>query len=298
MSTGEMQACLARLYVDEPFRRLLYLDPQAALVSYRLTPKEDAAIRDIDRDSLDRFAASLIAKRRKPVERAYPLLFRIDGKEIRRYYARFYQLYAAKPYQAGHQEIINFGTFVEESAANAEHLPAYASDLARYERLYYSTRVATLSDADPPGQSQAEPQPVVQMNARPSLSPHVTIAIFAHDVGAIEEALQNGEAPAEIHAGSHCCIIFRPGNSDSSVQMLRINAPTKIILDCCDGRRTLAQIVTDTEVALGACDLCNRIIESIHRLLASHVLVIDDGGGAHAQVRHPGYASSTQFESM
>src|SRR5205823_5930952 len=44
MSIGEMQACLARLYVNEPFRRWFCLDPAAALEGYRLTEEERASL--------------------------------------------------------------------------------------------------------------------------------------------------------------------------------------------------------------------------------------------------------------
>ena len=297
MSTGEMQACLARLYVDEPFRKLLYLDPETALDGYRLTPEEDAAIRGIDRDSLDQFASSLIAKRRKQFERAYPLLFRVGGSEIRRYYARFYQLYTAKPYHSSHQEVIDFGNFVEESLANAEHLPAYANDVARYERLYYWTKVSSVWDAEPPAQAPAQPQRV-DMDDRPFLNPDVTVAEYAHDVAAIEEAVQRGDAPDDIRAVGSCCILFRPGNGESGVQMLRISAPVKTLLDCCDGRRTVAQIVAEAEAVLGADDLRSQVIESIDRLLASHVLAVGARGAQRAPLQHRGYASATQIESM
>ncbi len=55
MSIPELQACLARLYLDEPFRRLLASDPPLALQAYRLNAEEEAAIRELDATRLESF---------------------------------------------------------------------------------------------------------------------------------------------------------------------------------------------------------------------------------------------------
>jgi hypothetical protein len=300
MTIGEMQACLARLYVNEAFRKLFYLDPQMVLEGYCLTEEEAAAIRCLDYGRLDQFASSLVTKRRKRVERAYPLLFRLNSAEFRRYYARFYQLYSARPYQSGDQDVVEFGTFLEESLIGADHWPPYASDLARYERMYYWTRITAACDADEaiPGIIEAACPNVVGLDARPSLRPNVTVATFAYDVGAIEDALQHGSAPDKDQLPGGCSVIFRPATSSSPIQMLRINRPTKAVLDCCDGYRTVAQIVTETEAVLGINGLHDRIVETIARLLAEHVIALDGGALARRRAHRWAYVSATQTESM
>jgi hypothetical protein len=294
-----MQACLARLYVDEPFRKLFYLDPAAVLEGYRLTEEESAALRRLDPVMLDQFASSLVAKRRKRIERAYPLLFGIDGPEIRRYYARFYGLYPTPPYQVGHQDIIEFGTFLEASLVGTSHLPPYASDLAKYERLYFWARMASAPGGEEDrDRAQETPAAIVSPDARPVLRPDVTVADFDHDVSSIEEALQGGTAPGDIEAGEACTILFRPSIGTSGVQMLRINRPTRTILGACHGHRTVAGIVADTEAALGATDLRDRVMEAIGRLLAAQVLSLDTDLVAHRPMQAGAFASATQTESM
>jgi hypothetical protein len=297
MSIAEMQACIARLYVDEPFRKMLHLDPSSALDGYRLTADEDAAIRGIDSNALEQFAGSLVAKRRKRIERAYPLLFRMDSREVQRLYARFYQLYTAKPYQPGDQEVIEFGVFAEQSLVNTDHLPSYAGDLARYERLYYWATVSGEWDAGEEETTSDNTRVVTDMAARPSLAPNVTVSEFAHDVAAVEEALQKGEDPAAIRAIQRCSIVFRPAVGNSAVQMLRVNAPTKQILDLCNGRRTVAEIIVETETALGAVELRGAILDTLNRLSGLRVLALDavPEDGRDGQL---GFGSATQVESV
>ena len=286
--------------MDEPFRKLFFRDAPTALDGYRLTPQESAAIRDLDHEQLDQFAESLVSKRRKRVERAFPLLFALSPAEMRRYYARFYQLFGAKPYQASHQDALDFGVFVEEALVEAEHLPAYASELARYERLYFSTRLSLGGAGDvPPAREEVVPDTPVDLDARPSLRPDVTIADFAYDIGAIEEQLQNGEVPDDaVLASERCSIIFRPGTGSSDVQMLRINAATRAVVDRCDGRHSVRQVIADIEAALGAGNLHDRIVETVGRLVAAGVLTRDGAGAAPPPRVGSGYAGATEVESL
>src|SRR5215211_5317659 len=107
MSAAEMQACLARLYVDEPFRRLFFLDP-TVLDDYWLTADEAAAIRGVERDQLEYYAASLRMKRRGQIEWAYPVLFGLAPREIAAYYSRYYQLHIARPDLSPQEDVLRF----------------------------------------------------------------------------------------------------------------------------------------------------------------------------------------------
>lgn len=299
MSVAEMQACLARLYVDASFRRLFYLDA-TVLDEYHLTPEERDALLGIDREMLDFFAASLKYKRRKRIERAFPLLFVLDRGEIDRYYSRYYQLYTAKPNQSGNQDALEFGAFMEESLAHAERLPPYASDLARYERLYYGATYASrsIADAGAPDHEGAGAQQVVSMTSRPRVRSGVQMASFRYDVAAIEKALQEGAKPEELQVEpAGYSIVFRPAARGSEAKMMRLNTPTKVVLDLCDGRRTISQIVAETESALGANGLESGILATIERLLSEHVLELHAGAAQADSAPHRGFGAA-QTESM
>ena len=295
MSTAEMQACLARLYVSEPFRRWFNADVDAAMASYRLGEDERKALRDLDRAALELFAGSLVTKRRKGVERAFPALFALDDGAMRRHYSRFHQLYSAKPHHDRHQDVIDFGIFVEETLVNAADVPRYASDLARYERLYY---LASIVSAPVPAAvgDVALDRPVM----RPALRAGVQIADFTYDVGDIEEALRLGEAPAAMEpTEGGLAIVFLPGIADGTgVQMLKINGPARTVIGLCDGTRSVSEIVTSTETALGAADLHDAIVATLDRFIAAGVLTATFEGAAHDPVRLRPYSAAVQNESM
>jgi hypothetical protein len=289
-----MQACLARLYVDEPFRRLFYRDA-ATLDEYRLTTEEADSIRAIDRNALEYFAMSLKNKRRTRIERAYPLLFSIDPDQMQRYYSRFYQVYMPKPRDTGDEAVDNFGLFMEETLADAPHLPAYARDVARYERLFYAVELARLTADGPAATTPSLHVRVTSLDSRPSLRRGIRVADFRHDIGTLEECLHRGESVASLRlTPSECCVVFRPPTATSATKVLRINAPTRTVLDRCDGQRSVRAIVADTEAALGAAALERGIVETIDRLLALEVLALDAAVGTATDAAPAYGASSTE----
>jgi len=276
MSIGEMQACLARLYVDESFRCQFRLDPAATIAGYRLGEAEMMALRNLDHRALNHFARSLIGKRRRRIEQAYPLLFAIDAQEMRHYYSRFYHIHPAQPYEDEHATAIDFGLFMEESLPQVAHLPAYAAEVAKYERLYYAAALDARRNAVATAQEHQTSAALVGMSACPALRGGVQVANFTYDLAKIEEALQQGSVPAPSDVSTEgSSILFLPGASDAAVGMLRINAPTKAVLDLCNGSRTMAQIVAESELALHAADLHAGIAAAVLRLLAAGVLTLD-----------------------
>jgi hypothetical protein len=298
MSIAEMQACLARLYVSEPFRNWFYADPDLALASYSLAEEERDALRGLDRSALDLFAASLITKRRKRIERTYPALFALDAAAMRRCYIRFYHLFPARLDHASVQDVVDFGKFVEETFARGGQVPPYTSDLARYERLYYLAAVAGDIAGEATLDADATP-PQVTPALRPARRRAVQVADFAYDVGDIEEALRHGQAPGEVPPpDSACTIVFCPSAGPSGVRMLRINTPTKIVLGLCDGTRSVAEIVVATEMAVGAADLNDAVVDTIGRLLASRVLGTDVDEDVHDPAALQRYSAAVQNESM
>src|SRR5947209_4692942 len=142
MSMAEMQACLARLYVDGASRRLLALEPETVLGDYRLSAEEARALRDLDRQALERFAGSLKSKRRRRFAATYPLLFGLESPAVERYYERYYHLYPARPGGSFVTEQLEFGRFMEESLAADDEAPPFAGDLAQYERIRFAARRA------------------------------------------------------------------------------------------------------------------------------------------------------------
>jgi hypothetical protein len=276
MSIAEMQACLARLYVDEAFRKLFYLDP-ATLDEYRLTDKEAAAVRGIDRAMLEYYAASLKNKRRGRIERAYPVLFALDQAELTHYYSRYYQLYTSRAGQLPQQDVLDFGMFVEESVVGADHMPPYTADIARYERLYYQVRFAPRFCAATASAAQAAPHRITADDDVPFLRDGIEIADFEYDVAELEERLHAGGAAPDARdlVRAPSTIAFRPSTSTSATKMLRLNGATRAVLDRCDGSRTVAAIAAELEAALGGRNLGPDIAAVLDRLIGVEVLTLD-----------------------
>ena len=301
MSMCEMQACLARLYVDDLFRRLVYLDPAGTLEGYRLTPEESAALQGLNHEMLVLFAQSLKSKRKKRIERAFPLLFALDRAEVDRYFVRYYQLHPAKPHQSGHEDALAFGAFMAESLVHAERLPAFASDLARYEFLFYGASFATASSPvskPPSGGDGAAIAEALGPFSRPGVCAGAELARFTHDVVAIEEAIQKGMRPEDIEIQPrNGFIVFRPAATGLEASMMRVNAPTKVVFELCDGRRTVTSIVEETESILRAEGLAERVLETIRRLLAARVLTLDPALTRALSVQQLAYGAA-QAESL
>jgi hypothetical protein len=270
MSISEMQACLARLYVDDCFRKLFYLDPDETVRHYRLTPDEASALKNIDRRMLDFFAGSLKNKRKGGLERAYPLLFRVTSDAIGRYYHRYYQLHVVNPHQPGYQDIMDFGVFMEESMADGEDVPAYASEVARYERLCYWTNFCPAVE-NGTGATASVAREAVRTDDRLQRRRAVQLEPFSYDVTSLEEKLRSSSAAdgeIELERGEYY-VLFRPASQSYNSRVLRVNHATKTLIDLCDGSRTTSQIISAVEEQFGTTNLEQVLFTAIDRLLTA-----------------------------
>jgi len=82
------------------------------------------------------------------------------------------------------------------------------------------------------------------------------------------------------------------------VKMLKINAPTRTVLAFCDGNRTAAAIVADTEAELRTTNMTGPIVETINRLLASNVLGLDREVSAQVPIPLRPYSAAIEAESV
>jgi hypothetical protein len=275
MSIAEMQACLARLYVDDPFRKLFFLDHAAAYENYRLTDEEKEALNGLDPTAVNFFAGSLKHKREGKIRSAYPLLYKLDPVEIRRYYDRYYQLYKARPNHPFWEDILEFGRFMEETLATAEDLPAYASDLAKYERLYNAVSIVPGINDDfvDPGNSNGNYTQENILEARPKIGQNIQIGTFVYDVIAIDDALTQDREPGDLEAGEHI-IIFQQVIDSYDPKIFRINLATKKLLDACDGQHTVLEITTLLEDIFQTKNAQQDVIDIINQFRAINVVRI------------------------
>lgn len=283
MSIPEMQACLARLYVDHSFLRLFLLQPGAALEEYRLSDDERSSILEIDRHRLQRFAESLVVKRKKRFEIAYPLLFGLDHEAVSRYYERFYRLRRISPYDVQLKVCVEFGHFLEDSLAADADFPPWASDLARYERALYTTKFLSSSPEARNGDSASDAADGAQapadeelLAAIPSLHPEARIERFRYDLQSLQKALKAGERPreGEIAEGEHF-IVFLGGGRPGRARTFEITPATRRLLALCDGHRTVVDILHRLEQHYGKTGLEPGVLKTLRRMLEPGILRLD-----------------------
>ena len=273
MSVAEMQAYLARLYTNDPFRKLFELDPDTTMKDYTLTDDEVNALKQIDIQMLNMFASTLKNKRKKRFLGAYPLLFKLADVNIVKYYNRYYNLYPAKPHEETLPQIVAFGEFMEQSLATDEDAPAYSCDLVRYERLYYMTAFSpTSQDAFGVMNQTNDQQPQ-------SIGPDTFLRIqegthfstFRFDVVKIAGEIEKDEQVSHLQEGTYC-FLFQPQAKSLTPNIFAISPATRDLLALCDGSRNMAGVVDEMEKLLGREHLEADISKMVQHLYTVRVL--------------------------
>ena len=277
MSVAEMQAYLARLYTSDPFRKLFELDPDATLADYTLDDGEINALKQIDKKMLNMFAHGLKAKRKRKALGAYPLLTKLAGVDIDKYYSRYYNLYPAKPHDAPLVQIKTFGEFMEKSLATDENVPPYSSDLVRYERLYAMTAYSPT-----PQDSFALINQTSDQQSRPigpesvlRVRENVHASTFRFNIVKIAVEIQQEQEVTHLQEGTYC-FIFQQRAKSVVPHIFAISPATRDLLSLCDGSRKVAEIVHEMEKRMGREQLGEQISQMFRHLLEIQVIGVEN----------------------
>jgi glycosyltransferase involved in cell wall biosynthesis len=267
MSVAEMQAYLARLYTSDSFRKLFNLNPTATFSEYKLADDEMNALRHIDKEMLDLFASSLKGKRKKRFSAAYPLLFKLPDVDLERYYNRYYNLYPARPHESTLQQILEFGEFMEQCLATDEDAPPYASDLVRYERLYYMAAFSpTQQDAFTfINRTDSPPLQTIESDVYPFVLSNVYISTFRFPIVQVAETLQKNQKLSNLKDGTYC-FVFQQVARSLTPHIFAISPATRDLLSFCDGAHSLSHIVQGMETLLERECLGEEITKMIQQL--------------------------------
>jgi hypothetical protein len=268
VSVAEMEACLARLYTDESFRRLYRHDTDEALGGYLLAPEERQAIEELDNDRLEFFASSLRAKRRKRLERAYPGLFALQEPAVATFYDRYHALYPLRPNGASSDEVLQFGAFIAETMRITDPRTA---ELVRFEHLLQELRLRTPAG----GPLYPTPAAPTSLDDRLRLRTGARLECFEYPVSAIEHALATGTGPPT--EPEEEILICAPATGDGEPSVLRVSGPTALLVELCDGARTVRDVITAVERHYGDDGLAGGIGGAIDQLLTRGVLEHMDG---------------------
>jgi hypothetical protein len=134
MALADVQALLARLFTDAPFRAAFFDDPVVVGRSCGLDAGEARALADLSRPDVEQFAASLRRKRSGDVRKVLPLTARVLDAA----FSDHVQPAIAGPARPGRHR--------DDARAVADHLrrwarsggldPPWAADLAHYETAF------------------------------------------------------------------------------------------------------------------------------------------------------------------
>jgi hypothetical protein len=270
VSAFEVQSFLARLYVDDPFRRLFELEPEPLLAQYRLTGPERGELLALDRDAVDRFARGLKRKRMGRLMKAFPLWCgHLDRKLLRHYADRFYELHPDDATQSPREQIGRLGRFLAESLADDPDAPPFAAELVVYERLLFTAALL----AAPAGPNPAPPAAVSPADF---IAPRAGVGweSFRWDVARIAAQLKRGEKTQAGAPGSFA-LLFRP----RSPRVLRATPDTLQLVELASAGRAASDIAARYSRQVGEEGLEVEVLEALSDLCRQEILEIRGAAG-------------------
>jgi len=247
MSVSEMQACLARIYVDDAFRKLFFMDNTYAKERYGLSDLELNSLRGLNVSRLEIFAASLRNKRKEQMNRGYPALFKVNPSSMETYFYRYTQLVHVNPSLPVASDLIDFGLFIEETLRASEGLPDYMLALARFERLCIWANQTSIRGPHPRIVQALKSGGTETLKASMSigLSESTQVASFPYNVLGIEESLRLGVHVNPEETPQY--IAFKCNDRLSGSKVVRLAEPTWKLILLCDGSRDYRELLRAAE---------------------------------------------------
>jgi hypothetical protein len=133
MALAETQALLARLFTDEDLRREFFDAPVAVATRFGLSMHDTQRLAGIDAREIEAFARSLIGKRTLYARRALPLTARALGEQFD---GLFQEAIRGAARDASRSDAAAIAELLDRRVAKCELDPAWAADLARFERAF------------------------------------------------------------------------------------------------------------------------------------------------------------------
>jgi hypothetical protein len=134
MALADVQAMLARLFTDAPFRAAFFADPIAVGRSNGLDAAEAQTLAALSRDEVCGFAGTLRRKRADDVRKVLPLTARALGGAFRDH---ILPATAGAPRPGRHRDDARaLVAHLGRMARSGELEPPWAADLARYEMTF------------------------------------------------------------------------------------------------------------------------------------------------------------------
>jgi len=270
-----MQSLLARLYVDEYFRKLLLHQPNMAFEGYVLTKQEQEAVVSIDADRLKYYADGIAKKREIRLSRHFPLLTaigRLAGREeSNRLFRRFHGLHPSVAEVDSQIEVQLFSAFATRHVAGIKEYPAFASDIVRYEFARYKTaRLNTSQRSHSHGGMRASyTREEIRPGSTFGITSNTRVQAFDWNVVRVAAQLNKGTLPREVKEDSTTVVLRKKNNR---LMELVVTGPTSEILHALDGQTAVETVVDRVEEAFGVPGLYDDVVGVMKQLQEKEIV--------------------------
>lgn len=257
MSMIAMQTVIAKLCVDQTFRENFSIDPDKELEPSALTAKESAEIKSIDMQAVCEYASSLLNKRLGLLRKWFPLSLgvlakRLPAEELYAILNRYGLANIRGADEIGGDwvrgEFHRVSTYLRHLIAiGAIDVPCLP-DVLEFEVLTFtmlndpeiSKSALGFTTAD---RTKSTFISECQRTSKPLLGRHACLRSFNHNMAELLPLVdeQQDIPPFEMKP---TWVLFCKRPHAFGVDTSTINLPLKQLIDLCDGKRTVADIIS------------------------------------------------------
>lgn len=230
-SISTFQHIMTRIYTDEYFRDLFFIDRKLVLSKFVLRENEKKVLLTLPEIPLRDFAYSLFSKRLAHIQNRYHELFTHFPKEMKRIFVQAYSLVKSDPDINAQDFSLKIGSIMAQLIKNSP-LPPFCYDIAKY--IYTRQMVINNSYANYPIISAR-----TKLNNYVFLSPSIKIAFFNYDINNILKCIT--QSKLENITQENCCYLFEKKREDIIISQLSSNIVK--VIEHCNGQK-LSDIIT------------------------------------------------------
>ena len=255
MSLLEMQEALAKILTNEPLRESFLVARQSGLIPDEIsrlgiTPQEWDHLKAIDAPRLNLYAHLLKHKRTEKAHGVLAWTFFLLAADLPNVLHRYCEENAPATISKL-EEARSFYSFLVRRASTIE--PPYVKDIALYElticsfiqRKYPKKRRGAESKATLSKRALQKPNRFSCVK-----SEGIELVSFDYDLEEIFPFLKRQERPPEMTPKKNH-VLFYGTSCDTLPRSFKVNEETRKLLELCDGRRSIAEIVNDLAAARG-----------------------------------------------
>ncbi len=257
MSVIEMQSVIAKLCVDNNFRRAFVKEPEKMLVGFDLTDNEAECLKALDMESVRDYASGLVGKKMALLHNWLPLsltyLEKTLSEDKTKHILRDYSLEAIRDteelggawVQGEYERLCNH---LRQLSRDGEIAAPYFDDLLEFEATAFLMGIdhqVSKSSSDFAAANNAVEVAFTdefQENFMPVLGQHVRVRSFNYDVSELVTSIEHKQPIPELEKETVWVLFFKIPHSVKA-ESHTINLPLKELLEMCGGELSTKQII-------------------------------------------------------